>query len=155
MPSILETPLVSFGREVCGDLSTALRREWLVTNGLGGYAAGTVPGVSTRSYHGQLVAALDPPVGRTVLVGASVEHATYRGRRFFLSTNEYAEAVIAPEGYLNLAEFRLEGTIPVWTYAFSDVLLERRLWMANGKNTSYVQFRLLQASEPVELKITP
>ena len=88
--------------------------------------------------------------------GGSVgEHATYRGRRCFLSTNEYAEGVVAPEGYLNLAEFRLEGSIPVWTFAFADVLLERRLWMANGRNTSYVQFRLLQASESVELKITP
>ena len=67
--SILSQPLVSFGREVCGDLAAGLRREWLVTNGLGGYASGTLAGPSTRRYHGLLVAALAPPVERTVLVG--------------------------------------------------------------------------------------
>src|SRR5690348_13648898 len=63
---------VSFGREICGDLAAGLRREWLVANGLGGYASGTLAGINTRRYHGLLVAALTPPVGRTVLVGGLV-----------------------------------------------------------------------------------
>jgi hypothetical protein len=86
-PSILERPHVAFGREICGDLSAGLRREWLVTNGVGGYASGTVPGVLTRSYHGLLVAALEPPVARTVLVAGLVEWATYDGARYPLSTH--------------------------------------------------------------------
>src|SRR6266545_8351644 len=77
---------ISFGREVCGNLDAALRREWLVTNGLGGYASGTLAGVATRRYHGLLVAALTPPVERTVLVGGSVDWATYAGHRYPLST---------------------------------------------------------------------
>ena len=69
---------MTFGREICGDLAAGLRREWLVTNGLGGYASGTLAGVLTRRYHGILVAALAPPVGRTMLVGGLVEWAAYR-----------------------------------------------------------------------------
>ena len=79
-PSILERPHVAFGREICGDLEAGLRREWLVTNGLGGYASATLPGVLTRSYHGLLVAALEPPVARTVLVAGSVEWVDLRRR---------------------------------------------------------------------------
>src|SRR6266851_3135445 len=68
--TILDQPLVDFGPAVAADLPNALRREWLVTNGLGGYASGTVTGVNTRRYHGLLVAALTPPVQRKVLVAA-------------------------------------------------------------------------------------
>ena len=153
--SIFAEPVVAFGREVCGNLDAALRREWLVTNGIGGYASGTLIGVSTRSYHGLLVAALEPPVGRIVLVGGTVEQATYDNRRAWISTNEYADGVFVPDGYRNLAEFRLEGNLPVWTYAIADALIERRLWMAHGQNTTYVSYRLLHASGPVDLEITP
>jgi hypothetical protein len=119
-PTVLEQPLVSFGREVCGDLAAALRREWLVTNGLGGYASGTVAGVNTRRYHGLLVAALAPPVERTLLVGGSVEWATYDGRRYPLSTHEYGDGTIDPRGFRHLQSFALEGTLPVWTFALGD-----------------------------------
>jgi predicted glycogen debranching enzyme len=153
--TIFEDPLVSFGRETCGDLDAGLRREWLVTNGLGGYASGTLLGMSSRSYHGLLVAAFEPPVDRIVLVGATVEQATYDGHRYWMSTNQYADGVYSPDGSRNLAEFRLDGTLPVWTYAFADALLERRLWMVHGKNTTYVTYRLAHASAPAELEITP
>lgn len=148
-------PVMSFGRETCGDLHAGFRREWLVTNGLGGYASGTLLGVSSRSYHGLLVAAMHPPVQRTVLVGGSVEHAHYAGKRHWIATNEYADGVFSPDGYRNLAEFRLEGTIPVWVYAFGDALLERRLWMVHGEHTTYVTYRVLHATAPVEVDVTP
>src|SRR5438445_8526299 len=107
--TVLTRPLVSFGPEICGDLPSALRREWLVTNGLGGYASGTVAGVSTRRYHGLLVAALAPPAGRTVLVGGLVEWVSRRGRRYPLSTHEFGDRTIDPRGYRYLEEFALEG----------------------------------------------
>ena len=81
--------MLHFGREICGDLESGLRREWLVTNGMGGYASATLPGVSTRSYHGLLVAALEPPVARTVLVAGSADWVTYDGKRYPLSTFEF------------------------------------------------------------------
>jgi len=118
-----ERPLIGFGREICGDLAAGLRREWLVTNGLGGYAAGTLAGVATRRYHGLLVAALTPPVGRTVLVGALVEHAEYDGREYPLSAHEYAGNVIDGHGYRHLQTFHLAWNLPVWVFALGDALL--------------------------------
>src|SRR5438132_10182397 len=132
--TILEQPLIDFGPEIAADLPGALRREWLVTNGLGGYASGTLAGVATRRYHGLLVAALAPPVERTVLVGGSIDWATYDGRRYPLSTHEYGNGTIDPHGYAHVQSFVLDGSLPVWTYAAADALVERRLWMAHGAN---------------------
>src|SRR5436190_20319166 len=109
--TILEQPLIDFGPEIAADLPDALRREWLVTNGLGGYASGTVAGVNTRRYHGLLVAALAPPVERTVLVGGTIDWAAYAGNRYPLATQEYSDGTIDPHGYLNLVGFRLDGTL--------------------------------------------
>ena len=153
--TVLESPLVAFGREICGDLSASLRREWLVTNGLGGYASGTVAGVSTRRYHGLLVAALTPPAGRTVLVGGLAEWVSRRGRRYPLSTHEFGDRTIDPRGYRYLEEFALEGMLPVWTFALDDALLEKRIWMAHGANTTYVGYRLVRGEGPVTIEITP
>lgn len=153
--TIISQPLIHFGRDICGDLACGLRREWLVTNGLGGYASGTLAGVNTRSYHGLLVAALNPPVDRTVLVGGMVEWATYDGRRYPLSTNEYTDGTIDPHGYRHLQSFALEGMIPIWTFALADALLERRIWMEHGSNTTYILYRLLHGSREMQLEITP
>src|SRR5437870_10814142 len=101
-PTVMDEPLVSFGRAVCGDLDAGLRREWLVTNGLGGYASRTLSGINTRRYHGLLVAALAPPAERTVLVGGLVEWAAYGGRRYPLSTHEYGDGTVDPHGYRHL-----------------------------------------------------
>ena len=139
-PSILERPHVAFGREITGDLGAALRREWLVTNGLGGYASATVAGVLTRSYHGLLVAALEPPVARTVLVGTSIDWASYDGARYPLSTAEFADVTISPDGYRYLESFRLEGALPDWTFAIADAVIERRLWMPYGVNATFVTY---------------
>src|SRR3712207_4092554 len=108
--TVVEQPLVALGRDICGDPGAALRREWRVTSGLGGYAAGTLAGINTRRYHGLLVAALMPPVARTVLVAGAVEWATYDGQRYPLSAQEYADGTVDPHGYRHLQSFRLEGT---------------------------------------------
>ena len=150
-----ERRLISFGREICGDLAAGLRREWLVTNGLGGYASSSLAGVNTRRYHGLLVAALTPPVGRTVLVGGLVEWAGYGGRRYPLATHEYGDGTIDPQGYRHLQAFALDGMRPVWTFAVDDALLEKRVWMAPGANTTYVRYRVVRATRPVDLEITP
>ena len=138
-------PLIRFGRAICGDLDAALRREWLVTNGLGGYASGTIAGVNTRRYHGLLVAALAPPVERTVLVAGLVGWVSHEGQRHSLAANEYADGTIDPRGYANVEAFYLDGTLPVWTYALGEARLERRVWMAYGSNTTYVSYELLRA----------
>jgi predicted glycogen debranching enzyme len=142
---------VQFGREVCGQLEIAESREWLVTNGLGGYASGTVAGTTTRRYHGLLVAALQPPVKRTVLVNDLDESIRYRGNTFSLATNRWTSGFISPKGYLLLEAFYLEGTKPVWRYALEEALVEKRVWMKQRENTTYVRFSLLRGREPIEL----
>jgi predicted glycogen debranching enzyme len=153
--SILERPLVSCGPEIAADLDAALRREWLVTNALGGYASSTVAGVNTRRYHGLLVAALTPPVERTVLVAGSLDWAVYDGQRYPLATHEYGDGIVDPVGYPHIQSFELDGTLPVWTFAFGDALLEKRVWMADGSNTSYVVYCVIHASQPVDLEVAP
>jgi predicted glycogen debranching enzyme len=144
---------VDFGREICGDLCAAESREWLVTNGIGGYAFGTIAGLLTRCYHGLLVAALQPPLGRTLLVAKLDETARYRSEEFALSANRWADGTVSPKGYLNIERFHLEGTTPVWTFALADALLEKRIFMQSGENTTYVLYRLVRGTSPVELSI--
>ncbi len=145
--------LIEFGRDICGDLSQAEAREWLVTNGLGGYASGTVAGLLTRRYHGLLVAALKPPVGRTLLVAKLDETAERAGRTYPLFTNRWRDGSISIHGYRYLERFRLEDTTPVWTYALADDLLEKRVWMEPGANTTYLRYELARGSGPVALSI--
>jgi predicted glycogen debranching enzyme len=154
-PTVLEEPFIAFGREVCGDLAAASRREWLVANGLGSYASGTVGGVNTRRYHGLLVAALQPPAGRTVTVAELDEWAVLDGTRYPLSTHEWADGTIAPTGYRQLQSFALNGLLPVWTYAVADLLLEKRIWMEQGRHATYASYRVVRGNRPVVLDVTP
>ena len=142
---------VQFGREICGELEIAEAREWLVTNGLGGYASGTVAGTTTRRYHGLLVAALQPPVKRTVLVNALDETVRYRGTSFSLATNRWKSGFVSPSGYLQIESFHLEGSKPVWRYALEDALLEKRVWMKQGENTTYIRYSLVRGGPVVDV----
>jgi predicted glycogen debranching enzyme len=143
---------VQFGREVCGELEIAERREWLVTNGLGGYASASVAGTTTRRYHGLLVAALQPPVRRTVMVNALDESIRYRGSTFSLGTNRWKSGFVSPSGYLQIESFHLEGSKPVWRYALEDALVEKRVWMKQGENTTYVRYSLIRGAPRIEIE---
>jgi predicted glycogen debranching enzyme len=134
-------------------LASAESREWLLTNGIGGFASGTVSGQLTRRYHGLLVAALRPPLGRTLLVPKLEEIVEYDGRPYSLATNRWRSGVIEPQGYLQIEEFHLEGVSPVWTYACADALLSKKIWMEQGANTTYVLYRLERASENATLTV--
>src|SRR6202166_5299902 len=100
---------VQFGREICGVLDVAEKREWLGTNCIGGFASGSVSGNLTRRYHGLLVAALQPPVGRMQLVAKLDETARYDGADYALGTNRWASGSIEPQGYVYIESFRLDG----------------------------------------------
>jgi predicted glycogen debranching enzyme len=145
--------MLDFGRDVCGYLPLAERREWLITNGIGGYGCGTVAGLLTRRYHGLLIAALDPPLGRALLLTKLDEIATYDGRDYSLFANRWAEGGVEPAGFRHLERFHLEGTTPVWTFACADALLEKRVWMEPGANTTYVRYDLARGSAPITLSI--
>ncbi len=145
-------PIV-FGRDLCGDLAISESREWLVTNGIGGYASGTVAGVLTRRYHGNLMAALKLPVGRTLLVAKFEEIVEYDAREYPLFTNRWADGTVDPPGYRQIERCALDGTIPCWRFACADAILEKRVWMEQGANTTYVRYDLVRACRPAALLV--
>jgi predicted glycogen debranching enzyme len=144
---------IRFGREICGNLREAEAREWLVTNGIGGYASGTIAGGMSRRYHGLLVAALQPPVGRTQLVAWIDEIVRYGDAEFALATHRWASGAVEPKGFHNIEEFRLAGTTPVWRYALGDARLEKRVFMLQGANTTYVQYTMVEGSGLLEMEL--
>src|SRR5215475_9296462 len=108
-----ESSFLHFGRDICGDYDSASSREWLVTNGIGGYASGTISGALTRRYHGLLVAALKPPLDRRLLFTKLDETAQYDGETFDLSANRWVDRTIDPHGFWHIENFYLDGTTPV------------------------------------------
>ena len=146
---------VALVRAETGNFALACEREWLVTNGLGGFACGTMAGALTRRYHGLLVAALAPPVQRTVLVAKLEIGVQYGGHDYALGSNEYADGTVDPQGQRLIESVILDGSVPVWRYALGDALLEQRVWMEHGKNTTFVQLSLVRGSAPAMLQITP
>src|SRR5207245_4787982 len=109
------------GPEICQDIQLGLDHEWLVTNGLGGYASGSLVGAATRCYHGLLVAALRPPVERIVLVTKIDETVEFPdGHTLKLGVNEYQDGTIDAQGYNYLDIVALEGDIPCFTYALKE-----------------------------------
>jgi predicted glycogen debranching enzyme len=144
---------IQFGRDICSHLREAEGREWLVTNGIGGYGSGTVAGMLTRRYHGLLVAALDPPLGRTVLVAKVDDHADYQGMTYPLTTNRWVDGTVDPAGYGQIEQFELERTVPTWRFVVGDARLEKRIWMQPEANTTYVRYTLVEGREPLQLTL--
>lgn len=138
-------------RSLCSNLATASQREWLITNGTGGYGCGTVAGVLTRRYHGLLVAALAPPMGRTLLVTQLQERVTYHDQIYELASNHWLDGSVAPQGYRYLERFHRQGTIPTWTYALGDGLLIKQIWMEPGANTTYLRYHLQRGQGSMHL----
>ena len=145
--------MISFGQDSCRDLDAALDREWLETNGLGGFASSTIVGLNTRRYHGLLVVATKPPAGRVVLLSKLEETLIIDGKRFDLSANQYP-GVIHPQGFQHQTRFRLDP-FPVFTYQVEGVEIEKFVFMVQGENTSVVQYRLKTPHDSVRLEIRP
>src|SRR5436309_10088653 len=113
-----------------------LTREWIVTNGLGGYASGTVSGTVTRKYHGLLVAALPAPLGRVVMWNHVSEFLRFEGDDVIsLGAEERAGGQLDLKGAEYLREFRLEDGMPVWIYHVRDFVIEKRISMPHLQNT--------------------
>src|SRR5687768_12920041 len=137
-------------------LGSFLAREWLVTNGLGGFASSTVAGVNTRRYHGVLVAALPNPLGRMVMLSHVAERViTPNGDAIVLSGEERVGGRLEVPSARWLSEFRLERGLPVWEYQLSGVTIEKRCVMPHRQNTVYLTYRVLQADGPIQLELTP
>ncbi len=139
---------IEFDRSTCCNLNETISREWLITNGLGGYAAGTVAGILTRMQHGLLVTSSQDTA--QLLLAKIDEELVFDERKYYLGSNEYRDGTLNPAGFGHLETFRLEEGFPVFTYhlgGMDGIVLEKRIWMPRGYNTTYIQYRLLSANE--------
>jgi predicted glycogen debranching enzyme len=132
------------------------RREWLVTNGLGGYASGTLAGVLTRRYHGMLVASLPAPLGRIVMLNHLLERVRLPGTGvIWLGDQDEVAGPNAADRTEYLAEFRLELGLPVWLYRVDGFAIEKRITMPYGQNTVHITYRVLEGSGTVRFNLRP
>lgn len=145
--------MFDLGRGLCDNLAVAEEREWLVTNGIGGYASGTVAGIISSRYHGLLIAALKPPLARTLLLTKLDESVVYDACAYRLYANRWGPMTVEAEGLRYLERFYLEGTTPVWVYAFADAILEKRVWMQQGSNTTYIGYTMQRGSLPLQMDL--
>jgi predicted glycogen debranching enzyme len=145
----MDLPKITLGRNILSNVNNALGREWILTNGLGGYASSTVLGVNTRKYHGLLVAALNPPINRWVLLTKLDEELKIGNETYALGTNEFKD-VMHPEGYRYLSDFVL-NPVPSYKYAAEGVKLQKTIFMPYMKNATAV---IYEVSNPLEEKIS-
>jgi predicted glycogen debranching enzyme len=126
--------MIELGKNIVSDFEESTKREWLETNGIGGYASGTISGAITRRYHGLLVAATKPPLGRIVMLSKFDETVIVDGERFDISSNQYPDT-IHPTGYEYLERFRLDP-FPTWNYRINGIDLEKKVFMVYGENST-------------------
>jgi len=130
-------------------------REWIVTNGLGGYASGTLAGMPSRKYHGLFVANLAAPKGRHIMISRCDEFVTVAGKRIHLGGAEFVNNYVVGESHQYLKEFKLDHRIAVWLFDVGDGLVEKSIVMPHNQNTVCVRYRLLQGADDVELHVRP
>ncbi len=137
----------------CTGLGSSGTREWLVTDGLGGFAMGTISGLRTRRYHGLLIAATQPPIGRIMTLASLDAFVIIKGVRVGLATHEWESGVIEPKGYLHLVSFTMSHGVPCWRWQIGDVIVERELAMAYGRNAVGVVHRVIRGPGPIHLQL--
>jgi predicted glycogen debranching enzyme len=150
----MKLPLINLNRETLSRFEDALQKEWLITNGLGGYASSTVLGINTRKYHGLLVAALHPPRDRRVFLtkldeDVSVENDVYR-----LGANEFQDGFF-PRGYRFLKEFSV-SPFPKYVYALPNVDVQKTIYMPYGKNATITLYDISNSNSfDVKVRVFP
>src|SRR5687767_5771855 len=146
---------IDFAQADSGSVSQMLNREWLVTNGLGGYASGTISGAVTWRYHGLLIAALPAPIGRSTMLNHLEESLFLPGRQLiqFGGAEPRDPGETAAPNYLT--EFRLENQMPFWRYELDGIQIEKRLLMPYLQNTVHITFTLLSPHEGIFLELRP
>src|SRR5207247_11110522 len=146
---------IAWGRPAA-DAVPLLDREWLVTNGLGGYASGTICGASTRRYHGLLIAAHPAPLGRVMMVNHLWQYLRLPDYHTIpFGGEEKVAGQLHIHGAEHLIDFRLEAGLPVWRIGVGDCELEKRIYFAYRHNTAYIQSRLPQSPRQVPLRLRP
>ncbi len=142
--------MIDLDKDTCSIFELATKREWLETNGIGGYASLTVSGANTRRYHGLLVAATRPPLGRVVMLSKFEETLIIDGDRFELSCNQYPGNV-HPDGYKYLVDFQLDP-FPIWTFGVKGLVIEKTVFMVFGENSTVCKWKIRHNSEILKLR---
>ncbi|HEX2913866.1 MAG TPA: amylo-alpha-1,6-glucosidase [Chloroflexia bacterium] len=150
-------PYTRLERPLVNDVEHSLETEWQVTNGIGGFAAASLSGALTRRYHGLLLAALQPPLGRTLLLSKLDEIVRLNNRDYPLDVNEWRDASMALSGLDYLESFEQFGNLPTFTYRIAETAIQKTIWMEYGQNTTYVRYKYAasQSSTPVKLLVKP
>ena len=148
--------MIQFTQEECRNIDFSRSREWLLTNGIGGYASSSILGMNTRRYHGLLVAATKPPLGRMVLLSHADETLIIDGVPHELSTNRYDGGVIHPCGYSYMTRFEFDF-YPVFTWGNGQWELKKSIFMVPGQNTVIIDYLLSSApaSSACSLEVRP
>jgi len=147
---------LTIDRATDGGAASLVDAEWLVTNGLGGYASGTIAGVVTRRYHGLLVAALPNPLGRTLMLNHLGERAVLPdGSATYLGGEEHVAGKLDPEVARRLKSFSLVAGLPVWRYDLNGVEIEKRVYMPYRQNTVIVTYCLKEGADRITLELHP
>jgi predicted glycogen debranching enzyme len=146
--------MIELPKEIVSAFDTAASREWLETNGIGGYASSSIAGANTRRYHGLLVAATKPPLGRAVLLSKLDETVVVDGERFELSSNQYP-GTVNPEGFQYLKNFRLDP-FPIWTFEVQGVEIEKKIFTPHGQNTTVISWSVKRSKKRnLSLEVRP
>ncbi len=147
-------PVIEFGRDICCS-ELALKKEWLITNGLGGYASATISGALTRRYHGLLIAALQPPLQRTILLSKLDEAVQCSEGQVPLYANIWNNGTISPQGHMQLDSFRIVGRTPVWYFQVGDIEIIKTILLIPDENTvlSYYEYRHGKSPLPMHIKV--
>jgi predicted glycogen debranching enzyme len=129
-------------------------REWIVTNGLGGYASGTILGINTRRHHGLFVPNLGYPRGRTILLPHLSEFIIVHEKSFYLSGREFIDRTIKASGFHYLKEFFLDWQTPTWIFKIDEYTIEKKVFMPYGDNTVYVSYKLIDGDK-ISMQLHP
>ena len=151
--ALLDEIRITFPRETCSDYYYATQKEWLETNGIGGFASSTIIGANTRRYHGLLVASLKPPTHRFVLLSKLEENISINGKTYEFSTNQYP-FIIYPEGHKNIDRFEYD-VYPRFIYDFDGTIVEKSVVMLYGENSTIVRYRIIRSDYPVMMSVRP
>lgn len=145
--------MIRFDSTICNNFTEATSREWLETNGIGGFANGTISGANTRRYHGLLTPATRPPLGRITMLSKFEETLFIDGKSYELSSNKYPGA-IHPEGYKYIKSFAL-APFPNWIYEIEGIEIEKSIFMVHGSNTTVIEFKVQSSKFKIELELKP
>jgi len=138
-------PRINIQPNILSNLDKAIQMEWIITNGLGGYASSTILGINTRKYHGLLVAAFNPPTDRRVLLTKLDEEIEIENKRYSLGSNEFRDC-IQPQGYQFLSSFSL-NPLPIYRYNVHGIYLSKSIFMPYGKNATVVYYDVSNSNE--------